>query len=681
MAIGKLSSLGVGSSVLNYDVIEKLRKADENAMIAPVDRKLEKNIKKQTELADIKTSLNEMLSQTKSLSDYSTYIARAVNVSGSDVQASAAPGVPLQDINVEVKSLAKTDINEIGTRFSSRDDAFSKEDVILDFYHNGNKYRVDIKANMTLSEVSQAITDASKGEVIGVIMKTGGSKPFQLMINSKNTGEDSKVYFGSVLKSERLNDQPLVLNGEDDFYIEFRDINDNLSRISLNIDLSDKISLQDKAEFIRGALKDAISKNEDLKEVLENGDINIGLADEGRALLLNDRRGTPIKIGGTKAEELGFGRGKLESKLTDLYESKINAVGGKLDGVIKIGNVPIDLSILTHEDNTGSDNAEAIVNAVENIAGIHASRVQGRITFNSELGELNVSAVDEAGKESLSKLGLKPGNMFDYTFSQRNLFRFKNVQNATDADFTFNGARVKRSSNTINDVINGLSLTLVSASDKNNIISITQDTKQLTEYVRDFVKAYNESVGKLDMSTRYDAETKQSGIFNTESTIRNIRPDINKAFLHNVGVGLEVKSLVNYGIIIDDKSVMKIDESKFSSQINSDPEKAKDLFYGSEKKDFTGKFVKTDGVFTIINRVLSDLLEGENARLKAFERTLDREVKTLNMDKDKTTKLLDSRYDTMASRFAAYDEKIARANNSFNSVQMMIDQAVNAKKK
>lgn len=43
--------------------------------------------------------------------------------------------------------------------------------------------------------------------------------------------------------------------------------------------------------------------------------------------------------------------------------------------------------------------------------------------------------------------------------------------------------------------------------------------------------------------------------------------------------------------------------------------------------------------------------------------------------------MLDARYETMAQRFASFDEQIAKANNSFNAVQMMIDQQAGEKKK
>ena len=50
---------------------------------------------------------------------------------------------------------------------------------------------------MTVGEVSQAITDATNGKILGSIMKIGGEKPYQLMINSKDTGENNRIYFGT----------------------------------------------------------------------------------------------------------------------------------------------------------------------------------------------------------------------------------------------------------------------------------------------------------------------------------------------------------------------------------------------------------------------------------------------------------------------------------------------------
>ena len=56
MALGTLSSLGLGSKVLNHEVIDKLREADEASHIKPIDKKIEQNVEKQTELVAISAS-------------------------------------------------------------------------------------------------------------------------------------------------------------------------------------------------------------------------------------------------------------------------------------------------------------------------------------------------------------------------------------------------------------------------------------------------------------------------------------------------------------------------------------------------------------------------------------------------------------------------------------------------
>ena len=136
-----LSSLGVGSGVLNYDVIDKLKKADENAQIAPIDKKLQENINKQTELVGLKTMLDTIKNSSRRVSDYSSYLERNVTSSDeSSLKVSVNAGVPVQDISVKVNEIAKNSINEIGLKFASRDDLFSKADTMIKLYVNDKHF-------------------------------------------------------------------------------------------------------------------------------------------------------------------------------------------------------------------------------------------------------------------------------------------------------------------------------------------------------------------------------------------------------------------------------------------------------------------------------------------------------------------------------------------------------------
>lgn len=677
--MGKLSSLGIGSNVLNYDVIDKLKKADEKTMIAPIDKKMETNVEKQKELVEVKSLVSNLKTPAKNLSDSAPYMARTSNVTGDAVKASVSAGVPIQDIKIDVESLAQGDINEVGTKFSSRDDAFSDRDVKLKFYTNGKNYTIDIKAGMSVGDVAQAITDTTKGEVNGIIMKTGGAKPYQLMINSKNTGEASKIYFGSVLSSEPISDKPIDL-AEGDFVLTLKDKNGNNQSINIISDIKDGMTSQDKAQSLREAIKDAISKNPDTKDLLDS-DINVGISDDGKSLVLNDRRGYEIKLGGKKLAELGFNQ--TQSPEDNLLTSSITVKPGLLEGTISFGSVPINLAKMTKKGNTSEQNAKLIAEAIENIAGMHAKTDgNGKLILNSEVGEINITTKDAKGAQAIKDLGLKQGLIQGYSKLEQDLFKFKNLQSASDARFSYNGVSVTRPSNEINDVISGVSLTLQGTTEpgKPAIISIGRDNQAIIDNVKEFVKAYNELVPKLDEVTRYDPETKIAGIFNGVSDIRTIRSSINNVFSQTIGGGADMQSLMQYGLSLDDKSKMSLDEGKLSSAINANPQKVQDFFYGTDKKNYEGREIHQDGIFVKLNKLLSGLVDGSNAKLKVYEESLDRDAKNLTKDKASAMDLLKTRYDIMSQRFAAYDGQIAKANNAFNSVQMMIDQSVSKKK-
>lgn len=680
MAMGQLSSLGLGSGVLNYDVIEKLKKADEKTMIAPIERKMKENIEKQKELVELNTLISGFKSPISSLSDYSTYLGRTSSVSNDSIKASVSAGVPIQDIKIDVESIAQGDINEVGIKFGSRDDVFSTKDVKLDFYTKGKRYVLDIKAGMTLNDVAQAITDKTNGEVMGIVMKTGGEKPYQLMINSKGTGEASRIYFGSTLSSEPIKELQELNNG--DFTITFKDKNLNEQTIDIALDSKDASS-QDRMQTLVQAIRKAIENNPDTKELLDS-DINIGLSEDNTSLILNDRRGYSIKLGGNKLSSLGFST--TETKEEALFNTKKPVPSGRIDASITIGSVPLNLAAMTNEKNTSEDNAKIIAEAIENIAGVHAKTDgKGGISITSEIGEVKITSDDSKGAEFLKELGIKGGLFQDYTRLQEEVFNFKNLQQASDAKISFNGATITRPTNEINDIVNGVNITLVHTTEPGNpaIISIGRDTETIKAQVRDFVKTYNELVPKLDELTRYDPETKIAGIFNGVSDIRTIRSSINMLFSKPISFSSTGRpySLVDFGLSLDEKSKMSLNETQLSNMINQDPQKTIDSFYGFDKKNPFGQEEHVDGIFVQLNKFIKTLTDGSNAKLNLYQDSLTRDAKSLDKDKIQASERLKTRYDTMASRFAAYDEQIAKANNSFNSVQMMIDQATGNNKK
>ncbi|GAA9582489.1 flagellar filament capping protein FliD [Helicobacter pylori] len=680
MAIGSLSSLGLGSKVLNYDVIDKLKDADEKALIAPLDKKMEQNVEKQKALVEIKTLLSSLKGPVKTLSDYSTYISRKSNVTGDALSASVGAGVPIQDIKVDVQNLAQGDINELGAKFSSRDDIFSQVDTTLKFYTQSKDYAVDIKAGMTLGDVAQSITDATNGEVMGIVMKTGGNDPYQLMVNTKNTGEDNRIYFGSHLQSTLTNKNALSLgvdgSGKSEVSLNLKGADGNMHEVPIMLELPESASIKQKNTAIQKAIEQALENDPNFKDLIANGDISIDTLHGGESLIINDRRGGNIEIKGSKAKELGFLQTTTQE--SDLLKSSRTIKEGKLEGVVSLNGQKLDLKALTKESNTSEENTDAIVQAINSKEGLSAFKnAEGKLVINSKTGMLTIKGEDALGKASLKDLGLNAGMVQSYEASQDTLFMSKNLQKASDSAFTYNGVSITRPTNEVNDVINGVNITLEQTTEPNKpaIISVSRDNQAIIDSLTEFVKAYNELIPKLDEDTRYDADTKIAGIFNGVGDIRAIRSSLNNVFSYSVHTDNGVESLMKYGLSLDDKGVMSLDEAKLSSALNSNPKATQDFFYGSDSKDMGGREIHQEGIFSKFNQVIANLIDGGNSKLKIYEDSLDRDAKSLTKDKENAQELLKTRYNIMAERFAAYDSQISKANQKFNSVQMMIDQA------
>ncbi|WP_033764048.1 flagellar filament capping protein FliD [Helicobacter pylori] len=680
MAIGSLSSLGLGSKVLNYDVIDKLKDADEKALIAPLDKKMEQNVEKQKALVEIKTLLSALKGPVKTLSDYSTYISRKSNVTGDALSASVGAGVPIQDIKVDVQNLAQGDINELGAKFSSRDDIFSQVDTTLKFYTQNKDYAVDIKAGMTLGDVAQSITDATNGEVMGIVMKTGGNDPYQLMVNTKNTGEDNRIYFGSHLQSTLTNKNALSLgidgSGKSELSLNLKGADGNMHEVPIMLELPESASIKQKNTAIQKAIEQALENDPNFKDLIANGDISIDTLHGGESLIINDRRGGNIEVKGSKAKELGFLQTTTQE--SDLLKSSRTIKEGKLEGVISLNGQKLDLKALTKEGNTSEENTDAIIQAINAKEGLNAFKnAEGKLVINSKTGMLTIKGEDALGKNSLKDLGLNAGMVQSYEASQNTLFMSKNLQKASDSEFTYNGVSITRPTNEVNDVISGVNITLEQTTEPNKpaIISVSRDNQVIIDSLKEFVKAYNELIPKLDEDTRYDADTKIAGIFNGVGDIRAIRSSLNNVFSYSVHTDNGVESLMKYGLSLDDKGVMSLDEAKLSSALNSNPKATQDFFYGSDSKDMGGREIHQEGIFSKFNQVIANLIDGGNAKLKIYEDSLDRDAKSLTKDKENAQELLKTRYNIMAERFAAYDSQISKANQKFNSVQMMIDQA------
>ena len=193
---GALSSLGAGSNgVLNYGVIDKLKKADEEIMIKPLEKKLDLNKKRETALSQFITIASTVKTDTLDLADGNLFAKVSTNVSGSSVNVEANDGVKPQKFDVDVEQLAKNDVFE-STGFDNSDSVINNTggDVDLSIGVGDTSTTITLHSGASLSDLRDAINNAGIG-ITASIIDTGGDKPYKLILKANDTGKDNTIKF------------------------------------------------------------------------------------------------------------------------------------------------------------------------------------------------------------------------------------------------------------------------------------------------------------------------------------------------------------------------------------------------------------------------------------------------------------------------------------------------------
>ena len=227
-------------------------------------------------------------------------------------------------------------------------------------------------------------------------------------------------------------------------------------------------------------------------------------------------------------------------------------------------------------------NIDSLDYSIDVADGDSIAEISNKINTDVDLKKLlNASVID--GKivlESLDKnMTVSAGAGADTTFGLDVLStptQNNHIQNATDASFKFSGVNITRSSNSFDDLIVGVSITLNEAGISN--ASITQDTEDISTSMESFVTKYNELMSNLNESTKYNIATKTAGNFQSVSEIKTLKSNINRQLL---SVDNNGRSLSQYGVELNRSGILEFDNSVFNTKMSSDSADLEGFFRGS----------------------------------------------------------------------------------------------------
>ena len=290
------------------------------------------------------------------------------------------------------------------------------------------------------------------------------------------------------------------------------------------------------------------------------------------------------------------------------------------------------------------------INTASNNPGVTASILQDDSGFR-----LTLSA-DATGSSNLVAVAYADGVADPFALSTLNQDRDDSGAFAAadlDAVLTLENAfTVTRSSNTISDVIQGVSLNLVEAG--NVTINVDRDDDKIRAQVNQFVGVYNEVIGTLSELRGGVLAEERSSLVSLEAQFR--------AVLNTPSEGGAFDFLFELGVETERDGTLSLNATTFDSALEFDPQGVAEMFAGAP-----------NGLATRFTE-LADRLNAAGGMLNSRETTLNSRIRDLEGARADVQSRLQRKEASLVRQFSTLDALIAQLNTTSSFLTTQLDQ-------
>lgn len=246
--------------------------------------------------------------------------------------------------------------------------------------------------------------------------------------------------------------------------------------------------------------------------------------------------------------------------------------------------------------------------------------VKASVIDNGTAKQLVLTGTKTGTGEAFS-LGGSAGLAYDPTVTGQASDPVYELQGAKNAQVVVDGIAISRSSNTIDDVLQGVTLTLTKESPgTKSALTIADDRSAAKSAIDAFVKAYNDVTKTIRDLTAYNAETKAASTLTGDSTARSIQSQARNL----VGSALDgvtdgTARLSDIGISFKADGTLAVDSTKLDAAL-ADPKRNVARFFagGDGVTGFAETVSKALDGYLKSDGLIAGRTDGINASVKSL---------------------------------------------------------------
>ena len=357
-------------------------------------------------------------------------------------------------------------------------------------------------------------------------------------------------------------------------------------------------------------------------------------------------------------------KGNLSLDVQQLATNTIRS-GDKFEGAIGISG-SFKISIGGTEatiDITEKDDIKSIRDKINKNKELNAnaSIIDGRLVLSSSETGADTIFTFEDTDGILTKLGI-----LDENGANKNV-----LQEGANSKFTINGIDIEHSSNSIEDVLDGVKIELTDIG--NTTFKVSEDTNKLVEAVENFIDTYNKTLTMVS-----DELKKEDGVLRGDSSLNKLKSDLrnimnttgNGMFKFLSDIGIEFSSS-NYGK--DAKLEIK-DKDKLKDALSKNKDEVLNLLVSDNNNN--GKLDKNDGgILGTLNNFLNDAISTSSSNKGIFsikKESIDASIKSLNDRVERLERSIEKKRAIYEKQYLQMDMYVEQMNNQLLGLTSMM---------
>ncbi|GAB4383250.1 MAG: hypothetical protein Kow0022_02620 [Phycisphaerales bacterium] len=247
------------------------------------------------------------------------------------------------------------------------------------------------------------------------------------------------------------------------------------------------------------------------------------------------------------------------------------------------------------------------------------------------------------------------------------------------------------SSNTMDNVITGVTIDLKSASEEPVTLTVARNQTAVEDKIMAFVDSFNNLMKRIATQTRYVEETKEKGPLLGDGTMIALKNAIvNQLLSSNEGFSDTFDELSDVGLTLGTGGLLEFDKEKFRAALEQDPEAVEALFnrrtIDPDGNDIdlgdgiTGRDPNADtvyselGVIPQIEQFIKKYIDSVDGILTRKNESIGRQIELQQADIDRINASLEVKRQKLTAQFAAMEQAIAQLQSqqsALSSIQLI----------